>query len=179
MPTPLGHSLWSFSMYIILRKKFKTIRELKADLFTIILCMIIGMFPDLDFIFLIFIPNVYLHRSFTHSFVFILGAAFLGGWVLKSRKTISRPFLLSFLLIGGHLFWDFMTRCDEVPYGTMLLWPFSKSYIPAPDFLEIFPGFDWTSWQGILSVNMLLHMAVELAVFLPLLAIVIFIKKKL
>lgn len=177
MPTPIGHSLWSASMYIILRKRFKDIRELKKDFFTIALCLIIGMFPDMDFIFLFFVRNAYLHRSFTHSFIFIVAAALLGGWILKSRKTINRPFLLSFLLVAGHLFWDYGTRCNRVPYGTMLFWPFSARYVSTPRFLQIFPGFDWTNLEGLLSINLLMQIAVELAIFMPLLIAAFFLKK--
>lgn len=177
MPTPVGHSLWSLSMYIILRKKFSSIKQLKEDFFTIVLCLIIGTLPDADFILLLFVPNRYLHRSFTHSFVFVLAATIIGGWILKERKTITRPFILSFLLAGGHLFWDFATRCNRVPYGTMILWPFDTKYYTTPLSWQIFPGFDWTSWEGILSINILKQIGVEFLLFMPLLLIAFFVKK--
>jgi len=176
MPTPVGHSLWSVSMYLFFRRKFRDISEFKKDLLTILLCLIIGLLPDADLIFFLFNGNPYAHRSISHSILVSAILMLLGGMFLKRRQTIRHPFLLSFSLIGGHVFWDFFTKCDRIPYGTMFFWPFSHKYYPTTVF--IFPGFDWITLRGMFSINLVIQTFIELIVFVPLLLLALFIKTK-
>lgn len=174
MPTPLGHSLWSMSMYVFFRKKIEGLGTLKKDAWTIFICIMIGLYADLDFFFALFSQNPYNHRSVTHSLIAVLLVTLMGGYLLNKRNTIMRPFVLSFSLAFGHLFWDFFTKCDRIPFGTMILWPLSRRYYQTPLF--IFPGFDWTSLQGLLSFNLVKQLLVELVVFAPLLVLSVFVK---
>lgn len=164
-------------MYIFFNREFNRLIDLKDDLFSLALCLLIGMSPDFDFIIFFFVRNPFLHRSLTHSVMFMAIVWVVGGFMLRTRKTLRHPFILAFLLVSGHIFWDFLTVCNRIPYGTMLLWPFNHKYYRTPQLLQIFPGFDWMSWKGLLSVNLLKQIAVELAIFIPLLLMAMFMKR--
>jgi membrane-bound metal-dependent hydrolase YbcI (DUF457 family) len=176
MPTPIGHSLWSASMYIFFRNRFDNIRQLEKDWLGIALCLIIGLSPDLDFVFFLFNHNPYTHRSISHSVSFAMFVVLIGGFVLKQKTTIKRPYLLCSFLLGGHILWDFFTKCDRIPYGTMFLWPFSNKYYQTP--LIIFPGFSWMSWEELLSFDLIKQVIIEIIVFFPILFLAVFIKTK-
>lgn len=176
MPTPIGHSLWSISLFVFFHDKFKDVKEIKKDILIIVLCLIIGLSTDIDFIFYFFNHNPYFHRSITHSIVFALTITFVSGYILRRKSKIRHPFMLSFLLVSGHLFWDFLTKCDRIPYGTMFFWPFSNKYFQTP--LIIFPGFDWWTLKELFSIYLLRQIFVEVAVFLPILFLAVFLKKE-
>jgi len=166
-------------MYVFFCRRFNGLGQLKNDLSTVILCLLVGMLPDFDFIMILFLRDPYLHRSLTHSITFTAAAWIAGYFILRARKTLRNPSALAFLLVSGHIFWDFLTVCNRIPYGTMLLWPFSREYYRTPGFLQIFPGFDWTRWKGLVSFNVLVQVAIEAAVFMPMLIAAILIKRSL
>jgi len=90
-----------------------------------------AMAPDLDFLIQSKSNPLLLleyHRHFTHSFIFIPLGGFLIAlifWLLSKRKIpFQSLFLISMLGYATHSLLDSCTS-----YGTMILWPFSRSRI--------------------------------------------------
>lgn len=177
MPTPLGHSLWSVSMLIFFRRgRMQAALRLKKELPLIIFCIFLGVLPDFDILIAFAFQNRFLHRAFIHSFVFVLFAVLIFSPVLKSANRVRYPFLLTFFLTGGHVFWDLFTKCDRIPYGTMVLYPFNRQFYKAP--FVIFSGFDWAAIRGIMSAAFVQQISTELLIFLPLLFLSIFVNRR-
>ncbi|OGX15643.1 MAG: hypothetical protein A2166_02615 [Omnitrophica WOR_2 bacterium RBG_13_41_10] len=151
MPSPLGHTLVSSSIYLFFKKDF----SFKKDFRNLILFIGIGLLPDIDMLLVLLSRNIGIHRSVTHSLIFVIFSSIVVYLFLKKLKILSfkNSFLLILSLLSAHLFCDFFTLDDILHNGINLFYPFSKEYIPAPFYL--FMGFDWRQFSTLFSFYML------------------------
>jgi inner membrane protein len=135
MPTPIGHSLAGYAIYLA------TQSESPPKIRGTLLCIFLANLPDLDYLpgFLIGYPN-YFHHGISHSIGFAVFCGILGmiysKWLIK--EDIKNGFYFFFGIYFSHVFLDFLCADDSIPYGEKLLWPFSNSYYISP--ITIFAG---------------------------------------
>lgn len=129
MPTPIGHSLAGYTIYLASqRKESDKIRYL-------ILCIFLASLPDLDYLpgFLVGYPN-YFHHGINYSIGFAFFCGLLG--IIYSKWIRKENILKGFLPFSGiyfsHVFLDFIAADTSIPYGEKLLWPFSNNYYISP-----------------------------------------------
>lgn len=138
MPTPIGHSLISTAIFSGVNRK-----KLALNWFDYLVCLFIGIFPDLDFLpgWILGTPSRF-HHQFTHSLVFgiIIGtsAGLFIGWLKKYRWW--RYAILFTAIYFSHLLADFFGVDTRFPYGEQLFWPFWQGYVlsPVPIFLDVY-----------------------------------------
>ncbi|MDZ7264726.1 MAG: metal-dependent hydrolase [candidate division KSB1 bacterium] len=138
MPTPIGHSLLTTAIYSGVNQQ-----KLKRNWLDYLVCLFIGIFPDLDFI-----PGLILgtpsrfHHGFTHSLFFgiIIGtsAGLIMGWLRNQNWW--RYAILFIAVYFSHLAADFFGVDTRFPYGAQLFWPFWQGYLlsPVPIFLDVY-----------------------------------------
>lgn len=138
MPTPIGHSLLSTVIYSGVNRN-----KLKLNGFDYLVCLFIGIFPDLDFL-----PGLILgtpsrfHHGMTHSLFFgiIIGtsAGLFIGWLKK--KNGPHYGILLIAVYFSHLLADFLGVDTKFPFGEQLFWPFWQGYVlsPVPIFLDVY-----------------------------------------
>lgn len=174
MPSPFGHSLASSSIYLFFKKDF----SFKQDFKTLILFIGIGLLPDIDMLIVVVSRNISIHRSFTHSLLFISLASVIVYFFLKKLQipNIKNSFLLIFSLLFTHLLLDFFILDDILHNGINFFYPLSRNYIPAPFY--IFMGFDWRKFSNLLSFYMLKVLLREFLITVPLLIFALYRQQK-
>jgi len=177
MSSPFGHSI---AGYIVAAYESKTLKVHSAK--KLFLYMFLANAPDLDFIpgFLMGRPNLF-HHGISHS----LGAALLFSIVaafLMSRKesNYAKSFLICLSLYGSHLFLDYISMDGRPPFGIPIFWPLNNEYFIFP--YPILPPIMHSSLDhatigqfldGLFSLHNLYVVFRELAVFIPILLILI------
>lgn len=180
MPFPIAHSLVCASLISLCNA-----RLLLQKWTLLVLCIILGNLPDIDFFFVWFMHwDENWHRGFTHSvsFAVLIGiaTAILISY-LKKQKFSWRWAVLFILLIASHGILDTLTT-PKADVGVQLFWPFSRTRF-ATDFLhyqstlENFenrhqPPIFWTATK-----QMLLASIYELLIFGTLFLVVYFFSK--
>jgi len=146
MTDNLTHSVFSFFLGIIVISMLR----MKGKRLPIIAAIVAGNLPDIDFVFRAFGAAFYYthHRVLTHSVFGILALAVMLAAVfsyLVKQKQFKKYFVLSLVLIIGHVFLDLITS-----FGTEVFFPFSNvrltfSLIPLIDVyvLSIFAVGYW------------------------------------
>lgn len=174
MPSPLGHTVVSSSIALFSKKRF----SFKKDWRFLIVCIIIGLLPDIDLLFVIVQKNPGLHRSVTHCILFVLISAFLLSCLFNKLGFYKEKkyFFVFSMLLGAHILCDFFTIDEILHGGIMFFYPFSKTYIPSPVYL--FMGFDWRKASILCSPYMMKVMLREFIITVPLLVTALIIQKK-
>jgi membrane-bound metal-dependent hydrolase YbcI (DUF457 family) len=169
MATPIGHALAGYAVCSWARGK-----EDREGRDLLILCVVLAMAPDLDFLPGLFVGTPALfHQGVTHSIGFALAVS-LGTAGMYHLGTRRRPFYtvfsLGFLAYTSHLLLDYLGPDAREPYGIPVLWPLSGEHFISP--IPILLGSqhaETTSattvqWiQGILDIRNLGAMAWEIA----------------
>jgi inner membrane protein len=125
MPSPVGHEIAGFIAYDL----FGWILRLRRSSRVLILCLLLAILPDFDFLFgmLAGDPNMY-HHGMSHSVVF--GFLISGG--LSALFYLPHRFWIVTVIFSSaymsHLLLDFLSLDRSAPYGMQLLWPFSDAY---------------------------------------------------
>ncbi|HNW60492.1 MAG TPA: metal-dependent hydrolase [bacterium] len=128
MPTPIGHIAAGALLFQTGARSWRreTALALAVTLFALL--------PDIDLaagLLLAGNANIWHHQA-THSLLFVLAAAAIGGWCYPG-KGHTRLFAAAGLL---HLIFDLLAKDTTAPFGAPLFWPFWSGYSIAP--LQIF-----------------------------------------
>ena len=180
MPSPIGHSLAGCAIYAGTNDNYTISWK------TLFLYILVANLPDFDFIpgFLLGAPNSF-HRGVSHS----LGFAFLFGIVLGllvARNTTTQRFFKNILIFSGlyfsHIFLDLFSMDTSIPIGEKLFWPVSNEYFSAPFhfFLDIKRkvSSNYEFITTLFSFHNFLAILIEIAVLIPVLALVSFRKRR-
>lgn len=161
MPSPVGHTL--AGCCVAAAAAGRSPRFVAAVLLA-------ANLPDLDFLGGLARPFglAIAHQGPTHSLAFVATAAAL--LALALRRDARPHAAFGWLLAAGaaHLLLDFFNFDDSPPIGIPFLWPLSEGYVHSP--LVVFPGVDR---DHPLSLHNVRELLVELAVTLPLLALLL------
>ena len=102
------------------------------------------------------------HRGASHSLPLALAIGLLAGLLARWRRwPVLRTILATTFAVGSHALLDFLGAGGR---GLPLLWPFSEARFTSP--IRIFP--DAPRGLALLSVPGAINVAIEFAVFLPL-----------
>ena len=180
MPSPIGHSLAGCAIYAGTNDNYTISWK------TLFLYILVANLPDFDFIpgFLLGAPNSF-HRGVSHS----LGFAFLFGIVLGllvARNTTTQRFFKNMIIFSGlyfsHIFLDLFSMDTSIPIGEKLFWPVSNEYFSAPFhfFLDIKRkvSSNYEFIATLFSFHNFLAILIEIAVLIPVLALVSFRKRR-
>lgn len=163
MPLPIAHGLLGASIVAAILPAPVSVRYTKPLLAGAFLANL----ADFDFLLVFILHSKHWHRGFTHSIVFALFIALL--FVLYLGKRRIREAAAFGLAFASHCFLDFVTTKEGG--GLELLFPFSA---------ERFVG----GWFGLSelpsklsAIEIIQALAVEVALFLPLLILILFLRK--
>jgi len=163
MPSPVGHLLFGFCIYLIVNKKF----DIKSNWKEMLLYVFIATLSDLDEL-----PNLFgikinflIHRTTFHSILFAFILAIIFSKFLRIRKTnnLAIKFLIFFTLLFSHPVLDLFMEDFKEPFGLMLLWPFSNNYYISP--ITIFPGVNHDNFLDLFSFHNLITVITEIIFF--------------
>ncbi len=129
MPTPVGHALGGAISASLFQNKGR------AKWLVFILVLFFAELPDIDFLFGIIEGNANkYHHQFTHSFVFILIAAFVGAAITSKFGIMqfSKSFVLFTVAGASHLIFDLLALDTSEPYGAPVFWPFWNGFVISP-----------------------------------------------
>lgn len=136
MPSPIGHGLAG----IIVFDAFRGVARMTARTKTLVLCLIVSIFPDFDFLFGILEgePNKY-HHGMSHSLVMSFGVGLILAAIFSAHYRFWTVTCLLCCVYVSHLLLDLLSYDRSYPYGLQLMWPFSDAYIISPKtvFMEI------------------------------------------
>jgi inner membrane protein len=179
MCTPAGHTLMGIAVGGPLPKRSD--RKFWLSLAGI---LILANLPDADFLLGIPTgnPNRY-HHGWTHSLGFVLMVMFLSGAVsLGFKKRLDWTWIMfSGLIVLSHLVLDYFTLDRSAPYGLQLFWPVSKAYVISP--VVLFRDVQKSSTNAtfipsLFSAHNALTILSELVIFLPMVALRYFLKRR-
>jgi len=131
MPTPVGHSLVGYALYLSLIRD-----KLKKGWKTILLVIFVSNLADIDYLpgLIVGYPNRY-HHGLTHSlgFTLVIGAL-VALFYFCGHKQIRffRLFLIFSIVYFSHIVLDFFAIDTSFPYGEPLFWPVTKEYFISP-----------------------------------------------
>ncbi len=162
MATPIAHSLFGITLYVLFTQKAIQLKEWKWLLFAPLLASL----ADFDFI-----PGLFMgdynsfHRGVSHSIGVTLIISLLLWLVLRKGCSFSgwKCFLFLFCLYGSHLVIDFFTRDTWAPHGAQFLWPFSSDYFKSP--VDLFLDANRTPWTRVFSLHNLITYLSECVLF--------------
>jgi inner membrane protein len=182
MATPLGHGLAGYTVYLLAGPRREGSHANLA-----VLSVIAGILPDLDFLpgLLTGRPALF-HQGISHSFF----AAALAGVLLASLPGCrevpwrTRWGILTLAYVS-HLAIDLVGPDHRAPYGIPLFWPFTNATFLAP--FTLLPGVrharrtmtGTAEWIGrVLDSRNLIAVLVEAGIFVPLLLLARWIRKR-
>lgn len=169
MPSPVGHSLGGFSVYLCL------VERGKRALWLFVFCVLITNLPDLDFLpgWLAGEPNLF-HRGGSHSIVVALVVGAVAGLVVKltGKGKFMPAASAAFVLYGLHLLLDLFCVDNSAPRGFQMFWPLNDDYYIAP--VAIFGDITRSPvagefFQSLFSAHNFRAIINEIILFLPLL----------
>ena len=173
MPSPIAHSLSGVLLYLIFNA-----HEPKYNIPKLFLYIFFANLPDIDLVFgfLLNDPNLY-HQTIFHS----LGAAILAGFITNIPQMFKKELYINnslkfILLYYSHIVLDYLGSASDTkyPFGVTLFWPLNHEHyvFPVMIFLDIWRGkSNETFFSGLFNLHNLLAIAIELAIFLPLIII--------
>jgi len=182
MPTPIGHSLITTTIFSAINRK-----KLELSWFDYLVFLFIGIFPDLDFI-----PGLILgtpsrfHHGFTHSLFFGIIIGTIAGLIYCKMKRASwlRYSLIFTGVYFAHLLTDSLSVDTSYPYGAQLFWPFWKGYVLSPVtlFLDVYRSSNSADFFiSLFNWHNLKTIIVEIFICVPILVLIHFkniIRKK-
>jgi len=162
MATPVAHTLAAWCLAAVPRRGLE---RPGAALAAVVLA---ANAPDLDYLSLLGgrAAMEAHHQGFTHSLGFVLAAAVPLALPLRRALGPLRAGALAALAGASHLLLDSVAADPKPPVGFPLLWPLSGERFHAP--WTLFPGIDRSSLDRVLSLTNFRELAVEIAVFVPL-----------
>ena len=180
MPSPVGHTLMGYIVYIASNKATDN-KQWKYIAFV----LLAANAPDLDFIpgLLIGDPGKF-HHGISHSigFSFCLAVCFSVLLYFLKREKNGRNFAICFFICFSHIFLDYLTIDTSPPYGAPLFWPLSYTYYHAP--FPILPDIQRVSTSNtdfitsLVSLHNLWAVSVEILILLPILLLLFAWKRK-
>lgn len=174
MPSPLGHTVISSSICLFFKRDFSFRRDWKVLVF----CIVVGLLPDADLLFVLLANNTGIHRSVTHNFPFLIVITVVISLFYKKIRIFNFPktLLLVFCLLAVHLIMDFFTLDEILHFGINFFYPFTNNYIPAPFYL--FMGFDWRQPSVLFSFYMGQVLLREFLITVPLLLAAVALRRR-
>ncbi len=182
MPSSLGHVLggaavaWTADL-VPGRRAWRTARApaswyRRAGNGLTLICATLGAIPDADLVFRI-------HRTYSHSIgAVIFVGLFAAAMAAYARRPIVRVGLMCAGAYGSHLVLDWMGADATPPYGIQALWPFTDAwYISGWDVFRQTDRLHLLTREGI--VGNLLALAQEIAILLPIAALVWAVRKRM
>ena len=174
MASPIGHSLLGLIVARSLR-----VTALTGTAWGNVYVLLAANAPDLDFLPGLLVGDINrFHQSSTHSFTGALAFGLLTASAARATSTPVRYGVAGAALYASHLVLDFFSQDARSPFGQPLVWPGSESHFIAA----------WTPFGGVLhgvqgdplsvfftslfSWHNLGVLALEIAIFLPLLIVV-------
>jgi inner membrane protein len=165
MPLPIAHALVGASLAAAIHTRPDTLRYRVA----LISGAILANAPDLDFVLVFTLHSRAWHRGFTHSLVFAGFVCLLFVLTFGTRRL--RDALAYGLAFASHGLLDFLTTKEGG--GVELFWPFSAGRL----------ALGWAGLSEIPSrlppLSVLKWLAVEFAIFAPLLLAVLLWRRAL
>lgn len=165
MPLPIAHALVGASLAAAIHTRPRSPRYRVA----LLTGALLANAPDLDFLLVFALHNRAWHRGFTHSLAFSGFVCLLFVLTLGARRL--RDALAYGLAFASHCILDFLTT--KVGGGLELFWPFSAERL----------GLGWIGLSELPSrlppLDVLKWLLIELAIFAPLLLVVLFWRRTL
>jgi inner membrane protein len=162
MPLPVAHGLLGASIVAALHH-----RPTKRSCLPLLIGALLANAADLDFFLVLAFHSKTWHRGFTHSLMLALGVCLI--FVLYFGRQRLREALVYALAFASHGLLDYVTTREGS--GVALLWPFSSERF----------AFGWvglSEWPSRLSAMQIVQsLTVEIAVFTPLLILMIWLRK--
>jgi membrane-bound metal-dependent hydrolase YbcI (DUF457 family) len=129
MPTPIGHALGGVISASLFNK------EKTKNWIIFVTVLVLAELPDIDFLFGLIEgrPNKY-HHHFTHSFLFVILAAFLAAVIINKIGIIqfSKSFVLFTVAGVSHIIFDVLALDTSEPFGAPIFWPLWNGYVISP-----------------------------------------------
>lgn len=163
MPLPIAHGLFGASVIAWLHPQSAPNRKYRP----LLIGALLANAADLDFLLVFVLQSKAWHRGFSHSIAFaLLACAFFAVALGKSRFQVAIAYGLAF---ASHWFLDYLTTKEGG--GVELLWPFSGERL----------RLGWWGLSEVPSkltgVERLEALAVEFALFTPLLLAVVLLRR--
>lgn len=160
MPTPVGHSLAGFGLFLLFNRNYNVLKDLKG----FIPFLIAALATDLDFIPGLIIGNANrYHHGITHSIGASLIAAFAFSLMFRLNRDYGERFVIFLSLFLSHISLDYFSLDTSFPYGVPLFWPLSERYFisDVPLFIDIQRGsinllFSYHNWMAALRETLIL-----------------------
>jgi membrane-bound metal-dependent hydrolase YbcI (DUF457 family) len=156
MPSPIGHSLLSFSIAIIFDKRNNILNP--KFLFFIFL---LAVLPDFDLFPILFLgleKGTKYHQLYTHNFFFAFSIGLLVYLFTKNKKIA----LLSFIIISLHIVLDSLVTDYKEPIGVLPFYPFwGKTFS-----YGLIPGISKASFEELFSLGNLRAILIEIVILL-------------
>ena len=168
MASPVGHGLMGVALYAATVEK----RRLFWCWGWFALCTGFSVLPDLDFIIPAVVGRIdwahWLHRSFTHTVFFAVGAAvawFVLARVMKPGSSGARVAVASLVLVCllVHLGLDVLNEDTTDPFGVRLLWPAWDKSFHHP--MGLLPRVEKLTYADIVSWHNVKVALTEIALF--------------
>jgi membrane-bound metal-dependent hydrolase YbcI (DUF457 family) len=140
----------------------------------------LGLIPDLDVLAMIAFPQLFNHRGPSHSLAFAWGLAMVMAWLLCHAQGPSawfKAWLALGLVMSVHPLLDYLMACGP---GVPFFWPWSETTWLSP--MQLMPtayyAHSLSGLAGLLKHTPTFYgLVLELFIFLPLLAIVLLVKR--
>ncbi len=176
MSSIIAHGLASLTVYEAAQKPAALPSGWKGAL----LGFGLGVVPDLDVLAMMALPELFNHRGPSHSLVFAWGLAGAAAVFIRLGQGVGawlRAWLALGLVLSVHPLLDYLMACGP---GIPFFWPWSETSWLSP--VQLVPtAYYARSLNGLASLlshgPTLQGLAGELIIFLPLLALVLLIKK--
>jgi len=175
MSSLLAHGLASLTIYKATERPCGLPRRLPGTA----LGFDLGLIPDLDVLARMALPHVFNHRGPSHSIAFAVALAMLCALAVshRSKSGFLKPWLALSLACLAHPFLDWLMGCGP---GVPFFWPVSDAVYLSP--IQLVPtAYYSSSVKGLLGLfnhtPTLQGMAIELVIFLSLLAVAGYIGK--
>lgn len=174
MPTPIGHIASGVLLFASGPYHWRRQMMLLTAL------LIFALLPDIDLAIGLLLAgdaNAWHHQA-THSFLFVIVAGGLGGWMARRRGRYTLLFITAGVI---HLLLDILAKDTSAPFGAPLFWPFWNGYLiaPLPLFSDVHRSGAAASFiPSLFNRHNLLTVMIELAFFAPLGLIACWRKRK-
>ena len=164
MPLPVAHALVGASFVAALQHE-ETSRRTYAQM---LIAALLANAADLDFLLVYAQGSKTWHRAFTHSLVFSLFVCvLLALWLGRRKLKTAVAYGIAF---GSHAVLDFVTTKEGS--GIELFWPFSERRV-------MLGWWGLSEWPSRMTASQIVQaLALEFALFAPVLLTVIFLRRR-
>lgn len=170
MPFPVSHTITGLIFANILPNN-----KNKYWYSEIWLVALLANLPDFDFSLVWLTGDLSWHRAFSHSLFMALAIGIVTCLFLYKKIDWKLSLCLG-LVVFSHCILDILTSSSPPTKGVMLFWPFWDKRFSA-NFMT-YPFHNWRVYQGFeLALKMLLVASLELFVYLPILALFLWLRQ--